>query len=159
MRIEQQQLRAFLLDSELVSAADIEKAEKEAGSSGKKIDEILLSQKKVSESDIARVKAYILGIPFVNLEGEKIDPKILEIIPEPIAKKNNIIAFKKNGTSLEVEFGDIIKGESQALAQVAKDSGVPVDVEELKKIAEDLPIIRIVDTLIRHAILGRASDV
>ena len=204
MRIEQQQLRAFLLDSELVSAADIEKAEKEAGSSGKKIDEILLSQKKVSESDIARVKAYILGIPFVNLEGEKIDPKVLAIIPEPIAKKNNIVAFKKNGASLEVamldpedletiefikkkaelkilprltsvasikyvlaqyqksleaEFGDIIKGESETLAQVAKDAGVPVDAEELKKIAEDLPIIRIVDTLLRHAILGRASDI
>ena len=61
--------------------------------------------------------------------------------------------------SLEAEFGDIIKGESETLAQVAKDAGVPVDAEELKKIAEDLPIIRIVDTLLRHAILGRASDI
>jgi len=204
MKIEQQQLKAFLLDSELVSKADLEKAEKESKTSGKKIDDILLAQKKVSEADIARVKAYILGIPFVNLEGGKIDPKVLEIIPEPIAKKNNIVAFKKSGQSLEVamldpedletiefikkkadlkilprltsvasikhvlaqyqksleaEFGDIIKGESGALAQVAKDAGIPVDAEELKKIAEDLPIIRIVDTLIRHAILGRASDV
>jgi len=204
MKIEQQQLKAFLLDSELVSKADIEKAEKEAKTSGKKIDDVLLAQKKVSEADITRVKAYILGIPFVNLEGEKIDPKILGIIPEPIAKKNNIVAFKKNGPNLEVamldpedlgtvefikkkadlkilprltsiasikyvlaqyqksleaEFGDIIKGETETLAKVAKDSGAVADAGELKKIAEDLPIIRIVDTLIRHAILGRASDI
>ena len=204
MKIEQQQLKAFLLDSELVSAADIEKAEKESKTSGKKIDDILLAQKKVSEADIARVKAYILGIPFVNLEGEKIDLKILGIIPEPIAKKNNIVAFKKNGSNLEVamldpedlgtiefikkkadlkilprltsvasikyvlaqyqksleaEFGDIIKGDTETLAKVAKESGAVADAVELKKIAEDLPIIRIVDTLIRHAILGRASDI
>jgi len=204
VKIEQQQLKAFLLDSELVSAADIEKAEKESKTSGKKIDDILLAQKKVSEADIARVKAYILGIPFVNLEGEKIDLKILGIIPEPIAKKNNIVAFKKNGSNLEVamldpedlgtiefikkkadlkilprltsiasikyvlaqyqksleaEFGDIIKGDTETLAKVAKESGAVADAVELKKIAEDLPIIRIVDTLIRHAILGRASDI
>src|SRR3989338_11200493 len=106
MKIEQQQLKAFLLDSELVSKADLEKAEKESKTSGKKIDDILLAQKKVSEADIARVKAYILGIPFVNLEGGKIDPKVLEIIPEPIAKKNNIVAFKKSGQSLEVAMLD-----------------------------------------------------
>src|SRR3989344_4209745 len=204
MKIEQQQLKAFLLDSELVSKADIEKAEKEAKTSGKKIDDVLLAQKKVSEADITRVKAYILGIPFVNLEGEKIDPKILGIIPEPIAKKNNIVAFKKNGPNLEVamldpedlgtiefikkkadlkilprltsiasikyvlaqyqksleaEFGDIIKGETETLAKVAKDSGAVADAGELKKIAEDLPIIKIGDTLMRHAILGLASDI
>ncbi|MDP2668252.1 MAG: ATPase, T2SS/T4P/T4SS family [bacterium] len=205
MKIEQQQLKAFLLDSELVSAVDIEKAEKEARSSGKKIDEVLLAAKKVSDADITRVKAYILGIPFVNLEGEKIDPKILAIIPELIAKKHNIVAFKKNGNllevamldpedletiefikkkselkilprltnaasikkvlsqyqkSLEAEFGDIIKNETEkTLLSVAQEEGKEVSEEDLKKIAEDLPIIKIVDTLLRHAILGRASDI
>ena len=205
MKIEQQQLKAFLLDSELVSAADIERAEKEAKTQGKKIDEVLLATKKVTESDIARVKAYILGIPFVNLEGEKIDQKVLEIIPEPIAKKNNIVAFKKSGPllevamldpedletiefikkksdlkilprltnvasikkvlsqyqrSLEAEFGDIIKGETEkTMLSVAQADGKDISEEDLKKIAEDLPIIKIVDTLMRHAILGRASDV
>src|SRR3989338_8821597 len=100
MKIEQKQLKAFILDSELVSAADLDAAEKEAKSAGKKIEDVLLATKKVSEADLARVKAYILGIPFVNLEGEKIDLKVLEIIPEPIAKTHNIVPFKKTGSSL-----------------------------------------------------------
>ena len=33
------------------------------------------------------------------------------------------------------------------------------NVDDLKKIAEDLPVVRIVDTLIRHAILQLASDI
>src|SRR3990167_4348408 len=131
MKIEEQQLKAFLLDSELVKKADIEKAEAEAKKSGKKIDDILLALGKISEEELARLKAYILGIPFVNLEGEKIDAKVLAVIPEPIAKKHNIVSFKKTGTNLEVAMLD----------------------------AEDLPIVRIVDTLIRHAILQRASDI
>ena len=30
---------------------------------------------------------------------------------------------------------------------------------DLKKLAEDIPIVRIVDTLLKHAILQRASDI
>lgn len=207
MRIEQQQLKAFLLDSELVKKADIEKAEAEAALGGKKIEDILLAAGKITEEELARLKAYILGIPFVNLEEEKIDPKVLSVIPEPIARKHNIVSFKKSGNNLEVamldpedlgiiefikkkaelkilprltnvvsmkyalsqyqksleaEFGEIIKGEvsTEALATVSKEAGIEgADLEDLKKAAEDLPIVRIVDTLIRHAILQRASDI
>src|SRR3989344_4567129 len=204
MKIEEQQLKAFLLDSELVKKEDIKKAETEAKKSGKKIDDVLLAWGKINEEELARLKAYILGIPFVNLEGEKIDAKVLAVIPEPIAKKHNIVSFKKNGSNLEVamldpedlvtiefikktadfkifprltnvasmkyvlsqyqkslaaEFGEIIKVDSETLATVLKEPGDEVDVEDLKKTAEDLPIVRIVDTLIRHAILQRSSDI
>ena len=205
MKIEQQQIKAFLLDSELVGEADLAKAEAEAQRSGKKIEDALLTNGKITEDEIARLKAYILGIPFVNLENETMDPKVLAVIPEPIAKANNIVAFKKSGNDLEVamldpedletiefirkksnlkilprltntasikhvltqyqkslqtEFGEIIKGETEALA-VAESAGgeEAITAEDLKKAAEDLPIVRIVDTLIRHAILGRASDI
>jgi len=197
-------LKAFLLDSELVKKEDIKKAETEAKKSGKKIDDVLLAWGKINEEELARLKAYILGIPFVNLEGEKIDAKVLAVIPEPIAKKHNIVSFKKNGSNLEVamldpedlvtiefikktadfkifprltnvasmkyvlsqyqkslaaEFGEIIKVDSETLATVLKEPGDEVDVEDLNKTAEDLPIVRIVDTLIRHAILQRSSDI
>jgi len=33
------------------------------------------------------------------------------------------------------------------------------EAEELKKAAEELPIVRIVDTLVKHAILEEASDI
>ena len=210
MRIEQQQLKAFLLDSELVKKDEVDKAEAESKKTGKKIEDILLALGKITEEELARLKAYILGVPFVNLEGEKIDSKVLSIIPEPIAKKHNIVSFRKSGASLEVamldpedletiefikkksdlkilprltnaasikyvlsqyqksleaEFGEIIKNEvsSEALATISETAGLPgtesADLEDLKKAAEDLPIVRIVDTLIRHAILQRSSDI
>lgn len=67
----------------------------------------LLTLGKMSESDIARLHAYAFGVPFVSLVGEKIPLETLLMIPEPIARSQNIIAYKKNDTELEVAMLDI----------------------------------------------------
>ena len=177
---------------------NFKKAESKSQKTGKNIADILLEEKLISPDELNKLKAYILGIPFVDLSKEKIDRSVLDYIPEPIARKHNIIAFRKNGNELEVamndpddlqtidfirkksnlkilprftslesvkyaveqyqksleaEFGEIIKVESE---KVPKTSG---EEAELKKIAEDLPVVSIVDTLIKHAILQDASDI
>lgn len=206
MRVEEQQLKAFLLDAGLISSSQLSEAEKKSKQLNKKIEDILLNEGLISFDDLVKLKAYVLGIPFVDLEKEIIKPEILQIIPEPIAKNHNIIAFRKYGQelevamldpedlqtidfikkksnlkilprlttiasiknalrqyqkSLEVEFGEIIKkeaGEVKALKEVKEGKEVQ-EKEKLEKMAEDLPIIRIVDTLIKHAILQNASDI
>ncbi len=210
MRVEPQQLKAFLLDTGLVSTADIERIEKEAEKNKTVFEDILIKSGKVPEDDLRRLEAYILGIPFVNLENEKLDFKTLSCIPEPIARTHNIVAYKKVGNelevamldpqdlgtvdfikkqsnlkilprlttknslknalhqyhkSLQVEFGEIIKEETTgAMAAFLEpiaggETKVEMSSDELKKMAEDLPVIKIVDTLLKHAILQRASDI
>jgi len=138
--------------------------------------------------------AYILGIPFVDLENKEIPKNILQIISESIAKKNNVIVFKKDGNKLQVAMLD--PSDIQVIDYLKKKTGFEIvpcltteksiketlkqykkslqaefgeiineepdqdaDKKELKKIAEDLPIIKIVDTLLEHAILQSASDI
>ncbi|MEK7560819.1 MAG: ATPase, T2SS/T4P/T4SS family [Patescibacteria group bacterium] len=202
MRVEETQLKNFLGDSGIITPAALQKAVKEAEAAGKPLRDTLLNGGYIPEEALRRLEAYILGIPFVDLTREKIDPDVLRSIPEPIAKKHNIIAFKRGEGSLEVamldpddlqtiefikkkegirilprlttpesiksallqyqktleaEFGDIITKESGALTVAAHTE--EAEPEDLKKMAEDLPIIRIVDTLVRHAILQSASDI
>lgn len=197
MQIDNKQLKDFLLDAGLLDEKTIEENFKESNEQVKKLGDLLLEKKLISELDLQKLYAYILGIPFVNLEKESILSEILQIIPEPIAKKYNIVAFEKNGNDLKVamknpedlqtidfirkktglrivpclasdesirfvlkqyekslkaEFGDIINKESE-------DVAVGDGALDLEKIAEDLPIIRIVDTLLKHAILQSASDI
>jgi hypothetical protein len=52
------------------------------------------------------MQAYILGIPFVDLKSEKLPFEVLSLIPEPIARNHNIVAFKKTDTALEVAMLD-----------------------------------------------------
>ena len=106
MRIDPAQFKAFLLDSGLVSARDIEAAFKRAAEQRQRPGDILVAQGKLSKKDYEHLQSYILGIPFVNLEGEKIDRDVLSIVPEPIARAHNIVAYKRTGKDLEVAMLD-----------------------------------------------------
>jgi len=197
MQIENKQLEEFIIDSNILDKKVVEKNLEEATKNNRRLGDLLLEKKLIDEIELRKLYSYILGIPFVNLEKESIAADILQIIPEPIAKKYGIIAFEKDGKSLRVamknpedlqtidfirkktglkivpcltsdesikavlmqyekslkaEFGDIINKNSDDVASGENE-------EDLAKIAEDLPIIRIVDTLIKHAILQSASDI
>lgn len=198
MRIENKQLRDFLLDSGLVSKADLEEAFKEAEGSNEQLGNILLKKNLINEIELRKLYAYILGIPFVDLVKETVPADILQTVPEPIAKKYNIIAFEKSGRDLKVamlnpedlqtidfikkktglkitpcltseesiksvlrqyekslkaEFGDIIEKSSREMATDEEEG------EDLEKIAQDLPVVKVIDTLLKHAILQSASDI
>jgi len=213
MEINEEQLKKFILDSGLVSKTDLEDAFKKAETKKQKIGDILIADGKISETDMKRMEAFVLGIPFVSLTDQKIDFSILSLIPEPIARNYNIVAYKKSEKGLEVamldvddlpvidfikkrsglkilprltdassikfvlvqyrqsltaEFQDIIQKESSSFGVSSKEDlsaqagGEKVSEKsefELKKMAEDLPVIKIVDSLIFHAILQNASDI
>lgn len=203
MRIQDDQLRRFVLDAGMVSKADMATADKNAKEERRTLAEALIAAGYLSEDDLRRVESYVLGIPFVTLVDEKVDFDTLSLIPEPVARNHNIIAYKKSDDSLQVamldtadlpaidfikkktglrilprltdtesmkaalqqyqktlkdEFGDIISKESAAL-KLVEESGDDVSEEDLKKAAEELPVVRIVDTLLRHAIIQGASDI
>lgn len=203
MKIGDEQLKAFLLDAGFVTESDFEKAQEKSQKTGKRLREILISNKIIDEEKLIKLEAYILGIPFVNLEKEQVDSKVLEIIPETTAKTHKIVAYKKNSKELEIamldpgnfemldflkkksglkilprltnsksidailkqyskslenEFADIVKdGESLEMASDQGESGK--DKKDLEKEAKELPVIKIVDTLVNHSILERASDI
>ena len=206
MHIEETQLKNFILDSGLVSKADVEAAEKETREKGGNIGKTLINKGKLTEDDFRRMQAYILGIPFVDLKKEKLPFEVLSLIPEPIARNHNIVAFKKTDTTLEVamldtedltaidfvkkkvglkilprltdddsmksailqyqkslkaEFGDLIAEDVGNIKSIPTNGDGDADLNEqdLKKMADDVPMIRIVDTLLKHAILQNASDI
>ncbi len=204
MRIQDDQLKRFVVDAGLVNRADVMAAEKAAKEERRSFSEALISGGYVTEDDMRRIESYVLGIPFVSLKNEKIDFAILSLIPEPVARNHNIVAFRRTDTALEVamldtadlpaidfvkkkvglkilprltdtesmrsalrqyqktlkdEFGDIIMRDASSLTVVSENEGEEMSEADLKKIAEDLPVVRIVDTLLRHAIIQGASDI
>lgn len=207
MHVESEQLQAFLLDAGIVKEAELKKAVAQAQKAKKPLGDVLLAEGLITEEQLVTMKGYILGIPFVSLEDQKIDPAVLKIIPEPVARSHNIIAFRKKGQELEVamldpddlgtidfikkkanlkilprlttaknikkvlqqysktleaEFGDLIQKDVEGIGvKTIQESGEEIKEEgkALEEVAEELPVIRIVDTLLKHAILQRASDI
>jgi len=203
MEIEPQQLKKFLLDTGLITKEQFEEAQKKSEKTDQKIGEILVLDGLINQEEFIKLQAYILGIPFVNLEKDIVPPDVLKTIPEPIARSHNIVAFRKRGQNLEVamldpedlrtvefikkktdlkilprlttaesiknvlrqyqktltaEFEEIIRKEAGRITPI-KEEEIVEEKEELKKAAEEVPVIKIVDTIIKHAILERASDI
>ncbi len=204
MHIDEIQIKDFILDSGLVSKTDFASAEKEAKKEGKNVENVLVDKGKITPDDLRKIKALILGIPFVDLKGQRLPFEVLSLIPEPIARNHNIVAFKKTNNALEVamldtedlraidfvrkkvglrilprltdtesmksallqyqkslkaEFGDIIQKEANSLKTISEEDGDEETESDLKKLAEDIPVVRIVDTLLKHAIIQNASDI
>lgn len=203
MQMDTQQLIQFLVDTKLLSLSKAQEIEKLAKEKDQPFDEVAVSEGILKEEDMRQAKAHVLGIQFVDLRKTKIDPKILSMIPEPIARAHNIVAYnqtdkglevamldandlqaidfvkKKTGLtilprltdtdsmkesliqyqkSLKAEFGDILQSEAATLSATS-GAGENATGDDLKKLAEDLPVVRIVDTLIRHAVVEGASDI
>lgn len=199
MYISDTHLKSFLSDAGLVSQKNFDAAEKEAQESGRPVGEVLVGKSLIGEDELRRTYAYILGIPFLSLVGTQIPMTTLSLIPEPIARRNNIIAYMHKGGDLEVamldtddlaaidfikkktqlkvlprltdaasikfalkqyqqglkdNLGDVIKRETEALTQAGE-----MKDEDLHKVAEGVPAVRIVDTLLRHANAQGASDI
>ena len=205
MHIDESELETFMIDSGLVSTKEIGLAKTEAKEKNTSIGKILVNKGSLTEDDLRRMQAYILGIPFVDLKNQKLDFSVLSLIPEPIARNHNIVAFKKTEESLEVamldtedltaidfvkkkvglkilprltddesmkwallsyqktlkaEFGDIIQKEANTITALSeKVAGDDTSEDDLKKLAADVPVVRIVDTLLKHAIIQDASDI
>ncbi len=204
MQIDEEQLKKFISESGLVSKTDFNSVIKLAEIKKQKFGDALLSEGKILETDLKRMEAFVLGIPFISLVKEKIDLSVLSLIPEPIARNDNIVAYKKTEKGLEVamldvddlpvidfikkrsglkilprltdtisikavlmqyrkslqaEFSNIISKDSAILTSNSTSNTEEKSELELKQMAEDLPVVKIVDSLITHAILQNASDI
>ena len=204
MKVDPQKLEKFILDAGIIDEKKFKKALKKSEESKKELEDILVSDGLVTEEEMIKIEAYSLGIPFIDLQDEIIPMDVLKIIPEPIAKANNVVAFSKKENNLEVamldpenlaivesikkidpslniltrlttpagiknalsqyqksleaEFRDIIDEESKNIKNI-KDQSILDAEEKLQMVAQEIPIIKVVDTLMKHAILQRASDV
>jgi type IV pilus assembly protein PilB len=95
-------------------------------------------------------------LPSIDSVRKKTGLKILPRLTDEDSIKHALLQYQK---SLKEEFGDLISTEAGKLKVVKDATGEEVSGDDLKKMAEDLPIVRIVDTLLRHAITQGASDI
>jgi type IV pilus assembly protein PilB len=93
----------------------------------------------------------------IDFVKKKIGLKIVPRLTDGESMKSALLQYQK---SLKAEFGDLIAKDAVTLKNISeKNDGDEVSEEDLKKLADDVPVVRIVDTLLKHAILQNASDI
>jgi len=191
MRITTELLKKMLVQPGHVSEADFELTKTEAETKRKNLQEILVDKGLIKDEDLGKLIAEELGLLFVDLKRERVDEKVLRIIPEIVAKNQKVISFNRTKKGLKVAIADPDniqmmewlkrKTGEEIIAYYATPKGLKEALKyyrkELKKTfeeiikeqarvakkervrAEDIPIIKIVNTIIQYAYENRASDI
>jgi type IV pilus assembly protein PilB len=102
-------------------------------------------------------------LPVIDFIKKRSGLKILPRLTDDASIKSVLMQYRQ---SLKAEFQNIIQKETNTLNAKAAEDGekngekVAEKTEsELKQMAEDLPVVKIVDSLVFHAILQNASDI
>ncbi|MFA6340625.1 MAG: GspE/PulE family protein [Candidatus Paceibacterota bacterium] len=183
MHLDTKQLKDFLIDSGVITRSGFSEIEGDIkkGRYKDSAEKVLVSLGKITEDDLRKAESYSFGIPFVELKGHKIDLSILSIIPEPISRKHNVIAFSRMNDSVEVAFLDV---KDISSIEFLKDKGIKIlprltDTESMryallqyqkhlktefgdfiqKNSLEEGEIIKVVEMLVKHALLQNSSDI
>lgn len=118
-QIEDILFKQGLLTSDQLSAVRLESI-----NSGQPIEKIIIQHNLVPSDKIIQAKAQIFNVPFIKLEGRAIAADVLNLVPEPAARRYHIIPFEKKGEELWVAMVDPL--DIQVMQFIEKRAGLRV---------------------------------
>ncbi len=107
-------LKKLLLESNSISEEMLRLALNEAETSQIPLEIALVQNGHISEQKLGRLIANNLNVKFIDLDSEAVDNNALFVIPEEVAAKQSVIAFKQDDQDLHVATSNISNHEEWA---------------------------------------------
>ncbi len=98
----QKKIGELLLDLNILTLEELEKALEEQKRTGERLGTVLLKMKLLSEEDLDYLLSRQLNVPSINLENYNPSPDLLSLIPEKIIKKYKVLPIQLDGNTLTV---------------------------------------------------------
>ncbi|GAJ15631.1 unnamed protein product, partial [marine sediment metagenome] len=90
-RATRKSLGEMLIEENLVTAEQLEKALELQRGQGGKLSELLVNQGLVKAEELAAVLSVQLNVPLIDLKRHQVQPDALRLIPEDMARKHTLI--------------------------------------------------------------------
>ena len=105
--MKRKRLGEILRDEGLISEEQLQAAlEKQKTEKGLRIGEVLVAMGAVTAEDVAQAIWQQRQIPYVDLDNYALDPKVIELVPEKIARAYLALPIFKIGNALTVAMAD-----------------------------------------------------
>ena len=105
--MKRKRLGEILRDEGLISEEQLQAAlEKQKTEKGLRIGEVLVAMGAVTAEDVAQAIWQQRQIPYVDLDNYALDPKVIELVPERIARAYLALPLFKIGNALTVAMAD-----------------------------------------------------
>ncbi|MCT8137499.1 Flp pilus assembly complex ATPase component TadA [Anaerobacillus sp. CMMVII] len=103
---QRKRLGDLLVEAGVISEAQLMTALAEQKKTKNRLGDQLAAMNLVSEQQIIEVLEFQLGIPHVNLYKQKIDPNLINVISDEMARRYQMIPIRKEGNILVVAMAD-----------------------------------------------------
>ncbi|MBI3618245.1 MAG: Flp pilus assembly complex ATPase component TadA [Candidatus Omnitrophica bacterium] len=201
VRKEKKTLAEWLQEQGVISPKILEEARAKERETGKSLRKILVESGALSEEDMVNFIAQQMGITRVELSNYLIDTKVIDCIPEVLARKYQLIPVLKIGENVTCAMVDPlnifaldeirmktgftiepavateteirkaldeyygVKGTMEEVIQGLDEKklgikeGEKIELERLEGIAEEPPVVRLVNMMVMEAVRENASDI
>lgn len=95
-----------LIAAGLINQEQLREAIARQKSSGKRLGQVLVEMRVVTERDITEVLAKQLNVPFIDLSNYLVDQQIAKLVPDHIAERHQMVPINKVGNKLTVAMVD-----------------------------------------------------
>jgi type IV pilus assembly protein PilB len=127
MRIPDELVKKLLKLTNKISTDDLKKLAEQAEHEHKTLQSVVLKSNLLNEAQLTQLYSHEIDVPFVNVIAGDINPEVLQLIPERVARKYRSIAFsvdEDNVVFVAMEDPDDI----QAINFIQKQMGRPIRV-------------------------------
>jgi len=193
MSLRNSTIAEIVVQAKVIPAEKLKEAEKTAEEMNRPLTQVLIETNLIDEKKLSQLVARFFNVEFIDLASKKIPEKILDYVPEELARSSEIMPFDVKGNSLYLAMRDpkdlgtidLIRKETgldikpfyitqQALTNtlnqysqsikkefaeiISKTAKKPVK-GKLKEIAQEVPVIKALETILKYASAQNASDV
>jgi type IV pilus assembly protein PilB len=195
-------LGELLVRENLISMAQLKKAQDEQTKTGGRIGYHLIKTGAIEESKLTDFLSKQYGVPAINLKDFDIDPEIIKLVPKEVCEKHLIIPVNRAGASLIIAMSDpsnifamddikfltgynietVVASEMAIREAIERyyapkgpsleeivgdfdDADVEVaeedeeNIDDIAKMADDAPVVKLVNLILLDAIKKKASDI
>ena len=106
--MDRKELNAALIKKSILTDDKIKILEKESMQLKTTVpwEDFLIDKKAIKEDDLLNIKSEISGVPTVDLTSLQIAQDVLNLVPEPIAHRHQVISFAKTKEDLSLAMTD-----------------------------------------------------
>src|SRR3989338_1737608 len=100
MAKEKKSLGESLVEEGIITSEQLKQAQTEEKRQGLRLRQVLVKLGFIAEEDLVAFLSIKLGLPRIELTNYLIDPKIIELVPEELARRHQLIPVLKIGNRL-----------------------------------------------------------
>lgn len=200
-KMEKKKLGEILVEQGAITSAQLTQVLAEQKRTGERLGRILVNLGFITERELIKFLGAQMDIPPINLDNYLIDPQIIDLVPQSLARRYILIPVFKSEDTLTLAMADPLNvfaiddlhvrtkcritpavasetdilraidqyyGISESMEEVIKEASEEkfkleeveeVDLDKIEALAEEMPIIKLVNLIIMQAVKDRASDI